>query len=111
MTTQDSKSVGKYADLVESFAGRPKVTHITEGKGFGSSGQLKANGRIFAMLVRGELVLKLPRGRVDELVSGGEGTWFDAGKGKPMREWFVLSPRSKKRWLPLAEEAFEFVSR
>ena len=100
----------RYEALARRFAGEHRVTRISEGKGFGSSGQLKFSGRIFAMLVRGELVLKLPRARVDELVDGGDGTRFDAGKGKPMREWFVLSPTSKKQWLPLAQEAFEFVS-
>ena len=99
----------RYDQLVASFVGRSGVTHITEGKGFGSSGQLKVGGRIFAMLVRGSLVLKLPRDRVATLVERGEGTYFDAGKGKPMREWFVLSPTSSKRWLPLGEEAFTFV--
>jgi len=67
-----------------------------------------AGGRIFAMLVRDELVLKLPRGRVEELVQSGEGTYFDAGKGKPMRKWFVLSKDSRKRWLLLAQEALDF---
>jgi len=99
----------RYADLVQKLAGRSGVTHTAEGKGFGSSGQLKLRGRIFAMLVRGALVLKLPRARVDELVESGEGTRFDAGKGKPMREWFVLAPTSTKRWLPLATEALDFV--
>jgi hypothetical protein len=102
-------SESRYADLVQKMAGKPGVTHITEGKGFGSSGQLKVHGRIFAMLVRGELVLKLKRERVDALVVAGEGRHFDAGKGKPMREWFVLSPASTRRWLPLAEEALDFV--
>lgn len=99
----------RYEELAGKFEGKRGVTRIAEGKGFGSSGQLKFDGRIFAMLVRGELVLKLPRERVDELVHSGEGTWFDAGKGKPMREWFVLSPTSKKQWLPLAHEALTFV--
>ncbi len=99
----------RYAELVRKLIAKPEVSHITEGKGFGSSGQLKVRGRIFAMLVRGELVLKLPRDRVDELIGTGEGTHFDAGKGRPMREWFVLSPTSSKRWLPLAEEALRFV--
>lgn len=99
----------RYAELVSKFSASQGVTSISEGKGFGSSGQLKISGRIFAMLVRGELVLKLPRQRVEELVDQGEGIHFDAGKGKPMREWFVLSPTSKKQWLPLAQEAFEFV--
>jgi len=102
-------SESRYADVVRKLAARSGVTHITEGKGFGSSGQLKVHGRIFAMLVREALVLKLPRARVDELVEAGEGTRFDAGKGKPMREWFVLAPTTTRRWLPLAEEALDFV--
>lgn len=99
----------RYADLVQQFAGRPKVTHVTEGGGFGSNGQLKVDGRIFAMLVRGELVLKLPRNRVDELIAAGQGRHFDAGKGRPMREWFVLSPTSRRPWAALAGEALDFV--
>ena len=99
----------KYADVVAKLKPTRGVTQVTEGKGFGSSGQLKVDGRIFAMLVRGNLVLKLPRDRVESLVEEGDGTYFDAGKGKPMREWFVLSPRSTKRWLPLAQEALDFV--
>jgi hypothetical protein len=54
-------------------------------------------------------VLKLPRERVDELVAVGQGRFFDAGKGRPMREWFVLSAASRRPWLPLAQEAFDFV--
>lgn len=99
----------RYVDLVAKFAGSRDITHISEGKGFGSSGQLKVKGKIFAMLVRGSLVVKLPRTRVDALVESGEGQRFDAGKGKPMREWFVLSPTSKKQWLRLAGEALDFV--
>jgi hypothetical protein len=99
----------RYASLATSFAGHPRVTRVTEGGGFGSAGQLKIDGRIFAMLVRGRLVVKLPRGRVDELVAAGHGERFDAGKGKPMREWFVLSPTSKKQWPALATEGLAFV--
>jgi hypothetical protein len=99
----------RYADLVRKLSGSSGVTSLSEGKGFGSSGQLKVGGRIFAMLVRDHLVLKLSRQRVDELVADRDGTRFDAGKGKPMREWFILSTASKKRWLPLAKEALEFV--
>jgi hypothetical protein len=88
---------------------QPGVTALTEGRGFGSSGQLKVDGRIFAMLVRDELVVKLPRERVDALVRLGEGRRFDAGKRTPMREWFVLSHTSTKPWPALAREAYEFV--
>lgn len=101
----------RYASLVKRFMGHSGVTSLTEGKGFGSSGQLKVNGRIFAMLVRDELVLKLPRERVAELVAQRQGVHFDAGKGKPMKEWFVLSPTSSSRWAPLAREALDFVKK
>ena len=102
-------AASKYADLVREFGRSPSVTHVADGGGFGSRGQLKVGGRIFAMLVRGELVLKLPRARVDELVAGRQGRYFDAGKGRPMREWFVLTAGSRRPWLPLAQEAFDFV--
>ena len=104
MTPEES-----YAGLVKKFTSERGVTAITEGKGFGSTGQLKVDGRIFAMLVRDELVLKLPGARVDELAARGEGARFDAGKGKPMREWFVLSPASRKSWSAVAREAYDFV--
>jgi hypothetical protein len=99
----------RYAELVEHFRFRRNVSQVTEGKGFGSSGQLRVDARIFAMLVRGELVLKLPRKRVDELVKRNAGRRFDAGKRTPMREWFVLSPASRQPWIALAQEALDFV--
>jgi TfoX/Sxy family transcriptional regulator of competence genes len=67
------------------------------------------DGKIFAMLVKGKLVVKLPRDEVDALVDSGDGERFDAGKGKPMREWFALSSTSTKAWIALAKQAMEFV--
>ncbi len=100
----------RYESLVKSILASSPATRIGEGKGFGSTGQLKVDGKIFAMLVRGELVLKLPGNRVDALVAAGDGKRFDAGKDKPMREWFVLSITSRKSWLGLAKEAMAFVA-
>lgn len=77
------------------------------GRGFGRSA-LRCDGKIFAMFVRGQLVLKLPAARVDELVDDGEGDRFDANKGTPMREWFSLDAGSDQAWLPLAREALDF---
>lgn len=99
----------RYESLVSSLLVGSHLARVGEGKGFGSTGQLKVDGKIFAMLVKGKLVVKLPRDQVDALVDSGEGERFDAGKGKPMREWFALSPTSNKRWLALANEAMEFV--
>src|SRR5712691_8281254 len=100
----------RYESLVRSILAGSRAAQVGEGKGFGSTGQLKVEGRIFAMLVKGKLVVKLPRERVDSLVESSEGERFDAGKGKPMREWFVLSPSSSKPWLALAQEAMAMVS-
>jgi hypothetical protein len=80
-----------FADLCAEYSG---VTGITAkepgGRGFGSDA-LKINHRIFAMLVRGRLVVKLPRARVTELIDTGRGQPFDAGKGTPMKEWVTLT--------------------
>ncbi len=87
----------RYESLVRSMLARSRSARLGEGKGFGSTGQLKVGGKIFAMLVRGRLVVKLPRERVDALVDAGEGERVDAGKGKPMREW-LTSPTSSKHY-------------
>ena len=58
------------------------------------------------MLVRDELVVKLPAARVTELVESGAATWFDAGKGRPMREWASIPATSTAEWTELVAEAF-----
>ena len=100
----------RYAKLVRAFAGSPGVTAGSGKRAFGSNA-LQIDGRIFAMARRGGLVLKLPADRVDELIAAGVGTPFDAGKGKPMKEWVVIGPHVGRRWLPLAQEALAFVAR
>ena len=97
----------RYEDLVDEFTGLDGVTPPTGGSGFGR-GALRYRRKIFAMLVRGQLVVKLPRTRVDELVDGGHGERFDANKGTPMKEWFSLDPGSALAWPALAREALDF---
>ena len=92
--------------LVERFADEPGVT---TGTGFGSNPGLRVGGRIFAMLSHDRLVVKLPAARVDELVADGAADRFDAGKGRPMREWASVGPANGNRWPQLAEEALAFV--
>lgn len=99
----------RFAALVEEFLGTPGVTPPTEGKAFGSAG-LKFHGKIFAMLVRGQLVVKLPKARVDALVVSGAGERFTANRGRPMKEWIAIDPASDEEWLLLAREALAFVA-
>jgi len=104
----------RFADIVASLRSKPRVTAPGSDAGggrkaFGSSG-LKVDNKVFAMVSsRGEFVVKLPRERVDDLVTSGDGTRFDPGHGRLMKEWLVVSPSSKLDWLSLAKEALAFV--
>jgi len=82
---------------------------VTGGTGFGTNEGLRVSGKTFAMLVRGDLVVKLPRCRVDELVEAGAARRFDAGKGRPMKEWASVPASASRRWKGLVEEARTFV--
>jgi len=102
------RSEAQFAALVEALAGRDDVT-FGGGRGFGS-GTLQVRGRIFAMVSGERLVMKLPPLRVADLVLRGDGLPFDAGKGKPMREWVALIGGSADACLALAREAMRFVA-
>jgi len=101
-----------FAAIVDALGDRPGVTAPdTTGasvRKFGSSA-LRVRGRIFAMVARGRLVLKLPAERVAELIDAGEGEIYDAGKGRPLKEWVSLAPGQQDKWLGLATEALKFV--
>jgi len=110
VTEDDAASDGsreRFEDLVDQLVGTEGVTPPQGGSGFGRSA-LRFQGKIFAMHVRGALVVKLPAERVEALVRAGEGVHFDANKGTPMREWLSLDPGSGQAWLPLATEALDF---
>jgi hypothetical protein len=98
----------RYTAIVKAFVGKRGVS-AESGRGFGNSA-LKIDNRIFAMLASGDqFVVKLPRARVDAMVAAGDGERFDPRRnGKLMKEWLVVGRRLEARWLPLAQEAFEF---
>ena len=90
MPTQSTAGVTekRFTDIVSALRGKPGVmAPSSEGggrKAFGASG-LKINNKVFAMVSsKGEFVVKLPRERVDALVSAGDGTRFDPGHGRLM---------------------------
>jgi TfoX/Sxy family transcriptional regulator of competence genes len=105
-TSPDERYAALADTLLESSGAN---VGIAGKKGFGSS-SLTIGGKIFAMLVNGRLVVKLPRDRVDALVTSGDGERFDPGHGRVMKEWLSLEPTSQEDWLALAREAMTFVA-
>jgi len=82
---------------------------VSEGTGFGANAGLRVGGKIFAMLVRGELVVKLPAARCVELVASGIARPFDRGQGRPLKAWIGVSESASAQWPALASEALAFV--
>jgi len=81
---------------------------VTLGTGFGQSPGLRVGEKIFAMLVGGEFVAKLPRERCEELVGDNAAVPLRIGK-REMREWVQLTLHDERRWIELAREALAFV--
>jgi hypothetical protein len=79
---------------------------VTRGMTFGHRAA-KLGRRMFAYDFDGDLVVKLGRERVDELVAAGRATRFHPVGRRPMRDWAqVPSPdRDLAGWVALAEEA------
>lgn len=96
----------RFDQLAAGLLGDPG---LEQGTGFGSAPGLRTGGKIFAMLVKGELVVKLPKDRVDELIAAGDGARFDPGHGRLMKEWASVPPTSSEDWERLAGEALRFV--
>lgn len=72
---------------------------------------LRIHGQFFASMHRetGDLVIKIPADRVDELIAAGEASPF-APAGRRFKEWAQISDRDEARWRSLVDEAFDFVS-
>ena len=94
----------RFARVVRAFDG---IRGVTAGKLFASYG-LKVNGKIFAMFGRDRLVVKLPKERVDEMVSAEKAERFNPGHGRVMKEWAACQGE-EAHWVELAREAYRFV--
>ncbi|MEA2578235.1 MAG: hypothetical protein QOD78_1823 [Chloroflexota bacterium] len=104
----------RWALLVKTMLAGSSATYGAPGSGpqraFGST-SLKTDGKIFAMLVKDRLVVKLDRRRVDELVEADMGRRFDPGHGRLQKEWLDVDSASQDVWLELATEAEAFVAK
>jgi len=95
-----------FAPVVKAFKADRRVGL---GKMFSSKAVLNVDGKIFAMCVKGNLVVKLPRARVAEMTAAGVGRPFDPGHGRLMKEWISVAGGAA-RWVALAREARAFVA-
>ena len=69
---------------------------------------LKIKKKMFAMLSKGNYVVKLPKERVKELLDSGNGLPYDPGNGKIMKEWVIIPIEHSARWVDFGSEAKEF---
>jgi len=104
-----SSAEESFGQIVAAVADEDGVT-VGAGRGFGT-GTLQVDGRIFAMSNDAGLVLKLPAARVAALLADGAGLPFDAGKGRPMKEWVIVPWEGGVDLAALAGEARAFVGR
>lgn len=105
----------QFARLVEEMLSRSEASYGSdESRGarrsFGAT-SLKVRGKIFAMLVKDRLVVKLAAARVAELVASGAGEPFDPGHGRIQREWVVVTSTDYDDWLAMATESEAYVGR
>lgn len=87
-----------------------EIEGVSPGTGFGGSVGLRIRGKIYAINKDGELILKLPGERVEELIDTGTGHAWGPSTGRIMREWVAIPGTRHADWAPLTDEARTFVS-
>ena len=94
-----------FASVIEALSSEPGVTM---GKMFGSAG-FKVGKQVFAMEVKGKLVVKVSADRASALRDAGLAQAFDPGHERPMKQWVSVAPGAKLDWLQLSREALAYV--
>ena len=89
--------------LAAEHLGRPGVTF----GGIWHNEGLKVNNRIYAMLVRDRLVVKLPAAQAAELNANGRGVPFEPSPGRRMKEWVAVADPAG--WRDLMDDAGRYV--
>lgn len=98
----------RFTHLCADLASEPDAALPGQTRRFGSDA-LTVHERIFAMLSRGHLVVKLPPARVTACIADGTGAPFSAGKASPMKQWLTVLAEDDATWLTLGREALTFV--
>lgn len=95
-----------FPSVARAFSGR---ANVESARMFGSDA-FKVGGKVFCMQVRGRLVVKLSKGRADELIAASLAEPFDPGHGRVMREWVTIGSEAPVDWVALSEEAMTYVA-
>jgi hypothetical protein len=71
---------------------------------------LRTEGKFFASLEKnsGNLIVKLPAQRVNELIDLGQAHPF-APNGRVFREWALIDRPDREQWTAFLQEAVDFV--
>ena len=95
-------------DFAQVMAALAAERGVGRGRMFGAEG-LKIGKQVFAMEVKGKLVVKVSEARAKELRDSGKAQAFDPGHGRLLKQWVAVSPRADIDWVALAREALVFV--
>jgi len=90
-----------YEELKEYFMNDVEVV-VNSGKG---AQGIKYNKKMFIMFHKGDLLIKLSPGMIQELIASGNGQAFDPGTGKVMKDRILIPHSKKDLWISLCEES------
>ncbi len=102
--TADPAAHQLFDELAAEYLGRPGIFY---GRIWHNEG-LKINSKVFAVIVRGALVVKIPAADAARLIEGGQGVAFEPRPGRPAKEWVVVESADRARWRQLIADAFDY---
>jgi hypothetical protein len=95
----------RFAHIADSLRGEPG---LQAGTGFSTDSGLRSDGKLFAMLRDGRLVVRLPGSRADELVGADAAARFYGVQNARLAQWVALSYSEPESWLVPANEALRY---
>ncbi|MFA5018132.1 MAG: hypothetical protein WC504_11340 [Methylobacter sp.] len=95
----------KLFTTLASFYATPQTEYPVERAMLFGFDCLRINGKVFAKVHNGHLVMKLPANRITALVDSGQANSYEL-RGRLMKEWGVIS--TSKDIIALADEARVF---
>ncbi len=108
-TDDGARAQARFHQLVAAYLERPGVSL---GQVFHNE-VLLVNNQVFAMIVRGQLVVKVSLDHAQAMIADGHAIAFEPRPGRPMKQWISVElPHGRRglRWDTLAEDAYRYVA-